>query len=192
VNDKTAGNPAPIEADWAKFRSELAHLADLFSDAPDEARRQFWAHRHLAEILNFLRFAGCGDVLAPTDRVFKALGGRQLGHGDPLLDFPEWRQGRKKRRSINETDFRAYAAATMQCFYISGLTLDKAAADTIRAVPLKEITVDQLKQWREEMMTELPAEHLGAFRYRSLTADLDDLSQAAAKAKAIQIARSMR
>jgi hypothetical protein len=180
------------EADLAKFHAALAGWSDRFKKAPDEPDRQFYALHHLSEILSFLYFAGCGDALTPTQHIFKALGGRQLGHGDPLLDFPECYQGRKKRRSINETDFRAITAALMECFYKSGLSLDEAATETIRKMRLRGHTVAQVKKWREEMATELPTEHLGAFRYRNLTADLDSLSPEAARVKAIQILKSMR
>jgi hypothetical protein len=102
------------------------------------------------------------------------------------------RQAGPKRRSINETDFRAIAAAIMECFYKSGLSLDEAAAETIREMRLRHHTAAQVKKWREEMKTELPTEHLGVSRYRSLTADLDSLSPEAARAKAIHIVKSMR
>jgi hypothetical protein len=164
-----------------------------YKKAPDDARRLFFATTQLSEILNFLISAGCGNALAPTQHILKALGGLQLGHADPLLDYPEWYQGKKKKRSINETDLRAFAAAVMQCFYKSGRSLDDAADDAIREMRplLSKYTGAQVRKWREEMMTELATEHLGVFRYRRLTADLNSLSPEEAKVKAIRISGSI-
>jgi len=179
------------EADWAKFHAALADWSDRFKKAPDEPSRQFFAVCHLSEILSFLTFAGCGDAVTPVQHILRALGGRQLGHGDPLLDFPELHRGKKKKRSINETNLRAIAAAVMECFRKSGRSREDAARDTIREMHLTRYTPERVMQWREEMMSELPTEHLGASRYRSLTADLDALTPAAAKNKAILISKSI-
>jgi hypothetical protein len=156
-----------------RLKRELGKCADAFDPAAEDAGRAS-AIMSLVAIGEFLTAVFGTGLSTPLRQLQYALHDLDGGKVVPLLE--PMKVAHRPAQPVGIKGFRAVAAAAMELMIQAGVGRKEAARQVARKLsqlgyddgPGRIITADRVEDWRDHVLTERPAEDVGAARFQRL------------------------